>query len=76
MRALVTNKTDKPCDLTFNAVVNPATPEPITITSAVVVQPGAPLSSFIANFPSAYCRASAPHLPNRRLSPAYFCYLK
>ena len=74
MRALVTNKTDKPCDLTFNAVVNPATPEPITITSAVVVQPGAPLSNFIANFPSAYCRASAPHLPNRRLSPAYFWY--
>ena len=64
--ALVTSKTDKLCERRFNAVVKPATPEPITITSAVVVQPGVPLDNFMRHFPCPYCRASAPHLPNRR----------
>ena len=45
--AFVTSKTDKPCDLRFNAVVRPATPEPITTTSAEVLQPGLPVNSLM-----------------------------
>ena len=67
-RALVTSNTESPYVRHCNAVVKPAIPDPTTMTSADAVHPGGGASSFIRDFPSAYCQSNALHLSTQQQS--------